>query len=115
MINLEKKRKLVEELLSHIDTSEGGDLKKLIEQAKAPKDVEAFGKPKGVSVENVEVIGPEKEEEEAVSEEMPLEGQPGHEEAESPKMKAAEAALHKADDEELSEDELQELLKHYLG
>jgi hypothetical protein len=113
---LDKKKQLVEELLAHLDMAQGEDLKSLID-SKKPK----------VSVEKIEVIGkkpgmddmdskvndaingiesPEQEESEGAA----------HEAMESPDMEKSEHAMEgMGDDDKLSDEDLKEMLKKYLG
>lgn len=104
MLGFDRKKQLVEELLEHLDKAQGEDLGAMIKSRAAPK---------GIEVEKVSLMKPEAED--SLKEDI-AEGSPEHEAAESP---AFEAAEHKADtigdEEPLSDDELSELLKKYLG
>jgi hypothetical protein len=47
------KVKLLEELMNHLGSSQGGELKSLLDQSRAPEDKD----PNGVKVESVEIMG----------------------------------------------------------
>lgn len=105
---IDKKRKLVEELIQQLDMAQGDDLGKMIEAKK---------KPKGVAVGAIEVIEP-KDGEHPVDSEVndAIKTIEGSSEG-SPAMEQAECAMDGAESEEekLSDDELAEMLKHYLA
>ncbi len=84
------KLKLIEELLEHLSGSQGNELKSMLDELKIPKDL---------SVQKVEIKGdPSKE---SLDEEL-----------KSP-MSDSNSELPKVDEKEMSEDELEELLKSY--
>lgn len=69
----ERKLKILEQLLSHLSGSQGMDLKAMLDESKMPKEgmdkmddmansdspdeMDAMGKPKGLKVESVEIMG----------------------------------------------------------
>lgn len=120
---MDKKRQLVEDLLAHLEGSQGKELGDMIEAKKNPLG-DSMDKPKGLSIEKVEVMKPKEEGEDGTdfndqaNEAIkgigagPEEGSPEEEAGESPALESAE---DKGDDEKLSDEELAELLKHYLG
>lgn len=89
------KLKLAEELLAHLEKSQGSDLKGLLDQERAPKALEV----EKVSVEADPSIPMDDDDEVEVAEapEIEIEGAGGDMEA------------------EMSDDELAELLSKYLG
>lgn len=116
------KVKLLEELLSHLSSSQGMDLKSLLDQSKKPPMMEGSpeeealespkdemmedGKPKGLSIEKVSVLGKKP-------------GTPGMDDMPD---KSGGVGVEKAgmdgmggDDPEMSDDELEELLKKALA
>ncbi len=134
------KMKLIEEILSHMDNSQGMDLKGLMDEAHKPKEgsplEEALespeegamegDKPKGLSVEKVSILG-KPDDDVASNEKDKTEhtfpgggtlgtriGYPG-----SPKPKPMPKTTAMADPsgehEEMSDDELKELLNKYMG
>jgi hypothetical protein len=107
------KVKLLDQLMSHLTDSQGRDLKELLDQSKmpmegspleeamdGPKEALLKGdKPKGISIEKVEVLGKPKD---------PTQGQ-FDEKADQAIQDATSAG-----EEEMSDDELEELLSQYL-
>lgn len=60
------KLKLLEELLTHLTSSQGNDLKSLLdakkpEMAEMPEEMDEDGKPKGIAIEKVSVMGKPKQ------------------------------------------------------
>jgi hypothetical protein len=107
---MDKKKQLVEELLAHLDESQGGDLAGLVEGAK----------PKAVSIEKIDVM-PKHPMDTKVDDAIdhigksPLSGDesaedPAEEASESPAMEASEDS-----GEQMSDEELKELLQKYLA
>lgn len=97
------KMKVLEEILSHLDDSQGGDLKSLMDMpaespegaiAGADSSEEIPGKPQGMSVEKVSVMGGEKD---PSMDDMADSGVP------------ADAGMPKEDD--MSDEELEEMLR----
>jgi hypothetical protein len=92
----QRKKQLIEELIAHLEDSQGGDLAALMEESK-PKPMEGLEaggeveKPEGVSIEKVEI-----------------EAKPEGEEPIAPEASESPTAP------EMSDDELAELLKKYL-
>ena len=96
------KMKLVEELMSHLSSSQGNDLKSLLDKSKAPMEEEMpeemMDKPKGISVEKVSVMGKPKGFDEKADEAIEsMDGEPKED------LMPGET--------EMSDDELEELLK----
>ncbi len=106
-----KKLKLIEELISHLEGSQGNDLGALVEESRKPKmdmssgdsEVDEFGKPKGVAIEKVSVMKPEGDSDAALEKGMPELGSAG----------MADKPMGDSGDE-MSDEELAELLKKYL-
>jgi hypothetical protein len=107
MLDIDKKKKLVEELLSHLDKSQGEDFGKMVMEHKKPS----------VEIESIKAVKPEQDMDDKVNE--AIQESPEDEAAESPEHEAMESpelekAEHAGDDEKLSDEELAELLKKYL-
>lgn len=107
------KMKLIEELMSHLDSSQGGDLKSMMDMDKnkagvgadplgEEEEMDEMGKPKGIMVKKVSIMGKKPEMEEGSL------GKMGHE------MNDV-AGVGESPEEEMSDDELSELLKKVLS
>jgi hypothetical protein len=116
------KLKILNELMDHLGESQGGDLKSLLDESKKPKEMEIEGDPKGLKVESVEIMG-KPEDEVAANEQKEkgdslgsLIGYPGEPNPKHPLPKPLKpTAMNESGDEEMSDDELKELLKQYMG
>lgn len=112
------KQKILDEIMEHIGSSQGNDLKSLLDQSKMPQEdpmakmgdpmdkgdeMDEMGKPKGLSVEKVSVLGKPDD-----SKMNPLSGQSDDI---SDELTKPDDMSMKGDDDELSDDELEELLK----
>jgi hypothetical protein len=110
-----RKLKLLEEILSHLSDSQGGDLKSLLDESKKPQLPEVLDDgssrdgledPKGIAVEKLKVTAnPEKPDfdskvDDAIADSDSAEHSPSE---------------HQSGEEEMSDDELKELLGKYLG
>jgi hypothetical protein len=117
------KMKLIEEILDHLSDSQGGDLKSLLDDSKKAsmpsmpdEEMEPDGKPKGISIEKVSVMGKKPSIDEIAS---GKDGSDMEEKMESPSEKEAEMKdpmmeAKEGDEPEMSDDELEEMLKSYL-
>lgn len=123
---LDKKRQLIEELLSHLDHSQGMDLGKMIDASKnsPTEDMGMDGKPKALSIEKIEVMKPKGEHDSKVDDAISSlskggspEGSPEEEALESPEEEAKEPEEpgEENDHEKLTDEELAELLKQYIS
>lgn len=115
------KQKILDEIMEHIGSSQGNDLKSLLDKSKMPQDMmegspkeeamespmdekaEMMGKPKGLSVEKVSIMGKPED-----SKMNPLSGK--SDDLADELTKPDDMSM-KGDDDELSDDELEELLK----
>lgn len=113
------KLKLIEELLSHLSDSQGSDLKSMLDESKKPmmeEDEESEGlphemaeaKPKGLKIESIEVMKKPKRFDDQANEAIA-------EISKKPEMPMEEEASSLPGEEEMSDDELSELLKKYLS
>jgi hypothetical protein len=95
------KIKLIEELLGYLRSSQGGDLKSLLDEKRKPMEAEVSvpemetDKPKGLKVESVEIMKPEKS-------------------GADQEVDEAIGDVEKDEDEELSDEDLKDLLDGYL-
>ena len=93
------KQKLIQELMDHVDGIQAKDLLALLDKARGAPEMDEMGKPKGIKVEKVELMGkPEKELPEGMEEDSPE-----HEAAETPEMEKAEHGQDEMTDEEIKE------------
>lgn len=106
------KMKLLDELLSHLADSQGGDLKSLLDESKKPPieelgmsdDLDEEGNPKGLKVESIEVMGaPKQGFDQKVNEAI----------ADSSDRKKPAAMIEGSDEPEMDDDEIAELLRKY--
>lgn len=109
------KMKLLDELLSHLDGMQGNDLKSLLDEhnkppvdESVPEDSEmpdemkdAMGKPKGIKVESVEIMKP-KSKDDVIDEVTKPDGMGSEDTSKAP------------GEDEMSDEELQELLKKLI-
>jgi|SRR6478609_5139084 len=97
------KLKLINELMDHISTSQGGDLKSMLDEAKMAKEkpmnpLDEATKPKGLAIEKVSVLSKPKPEIEDLQKKPSPFGDSTASDSEP----------------EMSDDELKELLAKYL-
>lgn len=93
------KLQLLEEILEHLSSSQGNDLKSLLDESKKPPmEMGMDGKPKGLEVEKVSVMG-----------------RPDMDPDEKMKMDMDSSDVSQdPGEEDMTDDELQELLGKYL-
>ncbi len=134
------KMKLIEEILNHMDKSQGMDLKGMVDKSKEPLEealespeeaaLEGDEKPKGLSVEKISILGkPDHKIDEVASnddaKELEKKGSIGSQinYPGMPKPKSKPTAMNDAlgdsdelsEHDEMSDDELKELLNKYMG
>lgn len=105
------KLKVIEDLIEHLSGSQGMDLKSLLDESRKPKEaeLELEGEdPKGLKVESVEVMGKPKNFDDQANEAISAQSEKPGMELESGKTSAMPG------EEEMTDDELQELLGKYL-
>lgn len=112
----DRKKQLIEDLISHLEGSQSDDLMGLINKSKPPGMDDAMPPDaKGISVKKIDVIGkPEggdydSKVNDAISG-IGKEGSPEEEASESPMEEAKEPG----EGDEMTDDELAQLLKEYL-
>lgn len=120
---LDRKRQLIEELLNHLDSSQGSDLQALIEASKKPTDdpMAMDGKPKGLAIEKVSVMGKPGMDDpgkggmpEPDADDLPGKGDEDSKLMTSLGINPGMEAEGGQGDDEMSDDELKELLEKYL-
>lgn len=115
------KMKLVQELLDHLDSSQGSDLKDLVSQMKqkalnpVSPDDSMDGKPKGIQIESVKLIG-KKPGMSGMDDNDPSTDAGSDDSSSMPVKDALDEASgldsgSSGDHDEMSDDELEELLK----
>lgn len=118
------KQKLVDELIAHLEDSQGGDLANLMEESRNPKPTEGHGDmdpakaiedatqdgdenasahlaPAGVKIDKVSIMKDKSK-------------MDGDEAGEDPAEEASESPEEESKEDDMSDEELEELLKKYL-
>jgi len=123
------KVKLLDELMDHLSDSQGSDLKGLMDESKNPMENEMGedGKPKGLKIESVEIMGKKPEIEDVALNDNKekgdslgsLIGYPGEPKPKNPlpkPMYPKPTAMNEGmGEDEMTDDELKELLKRHMG
>lgn len=108
------KMKILDEILSHLDDSQGSELKSLLDESKKPME-----DPEGLKIQSVEVMKPEGEEEELADADQPQTvgskiGYPGFPKPPKKEKPTAMLGSEISDEPEMNDDELEELLRKHL-
>ncbi len=101
---LDRKKQLIEELIQHLEGSQGDDLMNLVNKSKGGLEDMPGVKPKGISVEKIDVMKPH----------AGLEDSPEEEASETPGEEQSEDAGGMGGDDEMTDQELAELLKEFI-
>jgi hypothetical protein len=112
------KQKILDELMEHLSNAQGGELKSLLDESKKPEmGIEGMPgeKPKGLKIESVEVMGkPKMGADDKIKQAIEDASSPKKEDPMSMGDEGSEASKMPGE-EEMSDEELQELIKKYLS
>jgi hypothetical protein len=111
------KQKILDELMEHLSNAQGGDLKSMLDESKKPSlEMEGMGegKPKGLKIESVELMGKPKASMHDDKVNEAIEEATGKKKMD-PMSLEEEGESKIPGEEEMSDSELEELIKKYLS